>query len=907
MSQDFFGARSTLAIGGKTFTAYRLQALEEKGLGAVSRLPYSLRVLLESALRNCDDFVVTQAHVRALAAYDPKNVGEQEIPFNPGRVVLQDFTGVPAVVDLAALRSAMTRLGGDVKKVNPLIRADLVVDHSVDVDAYGTPDAMAKNMALEFQRNGERYRFLKWGQQAFRNFSVVPPATGIVHQVNLEYLAPVVLEKDGTLYPDSCVGTDSHTTMINGLGVVGWGVGGIEAEACMLGQPIYLLIPEVVGFELTSRTKEGVTATDIVLTVTQMLRKHGVVNKFVEFFGAGLDHLSLADRATIANMAPEYGATIGFFPVDDRTIAYLRDSGRPDELCAQVEAYYKHVGLWRDPAAKIAFSSTLSLDLGTVEPSLAGPKRPQDRVGLSKMKASYVKSREEFGHATPRSVTTTYKGQTFELTDGAVCIASITSCTNTSNPAVLVAAGLVAQKAAARGLKARPWVKTSIAPGSRVVTDYLDKAGVTKALEDVGFYTVGYGCTTCIGNSGPLSEPIREAIEKNDLVVGAVLSGNRNFEGRVSPQTKVNYLASPPLVVAYALAGNVEIDLTTEPLATDAAGQPVYLKDLWPTNAEIDATIARSLSREQYVARYSDVYRGPEAWQAMAAPTGELYAWEADSTYIQEPPFFVDMSKTVKPIQPIAGARCLAKLGLSVTTDHISPAGNIGKNTPAEEFLKSKGVDRKDFNSYGSRRGNDQIMTRGTFANIRIKNAMVPDGREGGWTVYQGPKDKAQGPFPWLRYTTTKDPQPGDVVSIYDASVKYQQHRVPLVVLAGKDYGMGSSRDWAAKGTYLLGVKVVIAESYERIHRSNLVGMGVLPLQFKDGDSADSLGLTGLETFDVAVDDQVKPLQDLKVTATAPDGTRKVFLATCRIDTPVEVVYYRNGGILHTVLRRLAE
>jgi aconitate hydratase len=907
MAQDFFGARSTLQLAGKTFTAYRLQALEEQGHGAVSRLPYSLRVLLESALRNCDDFIVTQAHVKALAGYDPKHVGEQEIPFNPGRVVLQDFTGVPAVVDLAALRSAMTRLGGDVKKVNPLIRADLVVDHSVDVDAYGSADAMKKNTDLEFQRNGERYRFLKWGQQAFRNFSVVPPATGIVHQVNLEYLAPVVLERDGVLYPDSCVGTDSHTTMINGLGVVGWGVGGIEAEACMLGQPIYLLIPEVVGFELTGRTREGVTATDVVLTVTQMLRKHGVVNKFVEFFGNGLDHLTLADRATIANMAPEYGATIGFFPVDARTVDYLRDSGRPEDLCQQVEAYYKHVGLWRDPAAKIVFSSTLSLDLGKVEPSLAGPKRPQDRVALSAMKASYVKSREEFGHATSKSTPVTYKGQSFDLADGAVCIAAITSCTNTSNPAVMLAAGLVAKKAAARGLTAKPWVKTSLAPGSRVVSDYLDRAGLTKSLEDVGFFTVGYGCTTCIGNSGPLSEPIREAIDKGDLVVGAVLSGNRNFEGRVSPQTKVNYLASPPLVVAYAIAGNVELDLTTEPLGTGSDGQPVYLKDVWPTDAEVEATIQSALSRDQYVARYSDVYRGPDAWQKMAAPTGELYAWEADSTYIQEPPFFVDMSKTVNPIAPITAARCLAKLGLSVTTDHISPAGNIGKGTPAEEFLAANGVDRKDFNSYGSRRGNDQVMTRGTFANIRIKNGLVPGGKEGGWTVYLGPEGKAAGPFPWLRYTSTKDPKPGDVVSIYDASVKYQQHRVPLVVLAGRDYGMGSSRDWAAKGTYLLGVKVVIAESYERIHRSNLVGMGVLPLQFKDGDTADSLGLTGLETFDVAIDDQVRPLQDLRVTAAAPDGSRKIFLATCRIDTPVEVVYYRNGGILHTVLRRLAD
>ncbi len=907
MGKDHFGARSELVVGGRAYGAYRLGALEEQGLGEVSTLPYSIRVLLEAALRHCDDFVVTRDHVKALAAYDPKNVGEQEIPFNPGRVVLQDFTGVPAVVDLAALRSAMIRLGGDVKKVNPLIRADLVVDHSVDVDWYGSADAMAKNTEIEFERNGERYRLLKWGQQAFRNFTVVPPATGIVHQVNLEYLASVVLEEGGVLYPDSCVGTDSHTTMINGLGVVGWGVGGIEAEACMLGQPIYLLIPEVVGFELRGRTKEGVTATDVVLTVTQMLRKHGVVGRFVEFHGDGLDHLTLADRATIANMAPEYGATIGFFPVDDRTIDYLRATGRDEALCQRVEAYYKHVGLWRDPSKKIRFTSALSLDLSTVEPSLAGPKRPQDRVALSAMKASYAKSRAEFGHDAVKAVATTYKDQAFELQDGAVAIAAITSCTNTSNPAVMLAAGLVAKKAAARGLTAKPWVKTSLAPGSRVVSDYLDRAGLTKSLEAVGFYTVGYGCTTCIGNSGPLPDPIRASVEKGDLVVASVLSGNRNFEGRVSPHTKVNYLASPPLVVAYALAGNVELDLTSEPLGTGKDGQPVYLKDVWPTNDEVAEAIRVAVGRDQFEARYANVYRGPDAWQALDAPTGELYAWDADSTYIQEPPFFVDMTKEVRPIAAITGARVLAKLGLSVTTDHISPAGNIGKGTPAEEFLNGKGVQRKDFNSYGSRRGNDQVMTRGTFANIRIKNAMVPGGKEGGLTVYHGPAQVPAGPWPWLRYTSTQDPKPGEVTSIYDAAVKYQKARIPLVVLAGKDYGMGSSRDWAAKGTYLLGVRAVIAESYERIHRSNLVGMGVLPLQFKDGDSADSLGLTGDETFEIDVNDDVRPLQDIKVRATSPNGTSIVFLARCRIDTPVEVVYYRNGGILHTVLRRLAE
>ncbi|MCB9687547.1 MAG: aconitate hydratase AcnA [Alphaproteobacteria bacterium] len=908
MANDFFGARSDLTVGGKTYTTYRLQALEEQGLGDIKSLPYSIRVLLEAALRNCDDFVVTQAHVRALAAYDPKSVGEQEIPFNPGRVVLQDFTGVPAVVDLAALRSAMTRLGGDVSKVNPLIPADLVIDHSLDVMAYGNAQAMDENMRIEFERNQERYKFLKWGQQAFRNFRVVPPATGIVHQVNLEFLADVALEQDGVLFPDSCVGTDSHTTMINGLGVVGWGVGGIEAEACMLGQPIYLLVPEVVGFELKGRVKEGVTATDVVLTVTQMLRKHGVVSKFVEFFGEGMEHLSLADRATIANMAPEYGATIGFFPVDDRTIDYLRATGRDEGLCERVEAYYKHVGLWHDKSQKIRFTSTLSLDLSTVEPSLAGPKRPQDRVALSGMKASYVASREGFGHAEPKAVATEYAGETFDLKDGAVCIAAITSCTNTSNPAVLVAAGLVAKKAAAKGLRAKPWVKTSLAPGSRVVTDYLDRAKLTKPFEEVGFYTVGYGCTTCIGNSGPLPDPIAKSVEKGDLVVAGVLSGNRNFEGRVSPHTKVNYLASPPLVVAYAIAGNVEIDLVNEPLGKGKDGKDVFLADIWPTNEEVAATVRDAVRRDQFEKRYGKgVYDGPEAWQSLAAPTGDLYAWDADSTYIQEPPFFVDMTKEVNPIQPISGAKVLAKLGLSVTTDHISPAGNIGKGTPAEEYLQGKGVERKDFNSYGSRRGNDQVMTRGTFANIRIKNALVADGREGGWTTYHGPAKAPKGPWPWLPYTSSKDPKPGEVTSIYDASVKYQKCRVPLVVLAGKDYGMGSSRDWAAKGTYLLGVRAVIAESYERIHRSNLVGMGVLPLQFKDGDSAETLGLTGDETFDIVIDDDLRPLQDVKVRAESPDGTAKIFLARCRIDTPVEVVYYRNGGILHTVLRRLAE
>ena len=910
MAQDSFSARTTLDVGGRSYAVYRLGALEESGVGPVSKLPYSIRVLLESCLRNCDGFVVTEEHVRSLATYDATQVGEQEIAFKPGRVVLQDFTGVPAVVDFAALRSQMQRWGGDVSKVNPLIRADLVIDHSVQIDAYGTADAMAQNVKREFERNTERYRFLKWGQQAFDNFTVVPPATGIVHQVNLEYLAGCVLEaeQDGqtVLLPDSLVGTDSHTTMINGLGVVGWGVGGIEAEACMLGQPIYMLIPEVVGFELTGALVEGTNATDLVLTVTQMLREHGVVGKFVEFYGAGLDHLSLADRATIANMAPEYGATMGFFPIDDRTLEYLRFSGRSDSQVELVEKYCKLVGLWREADAPITYSSTLSLDLATVQSSLAGPKRPQDRILLSDMKGGWHLTMNELGRSTPNpGRPTTYKGESFDLNDGDVVIAAITSCTNTSNPDVMVAAGLVARKARQRGLTAKPWVKTSLAPGSRVVSDYLDRAGLTEDLEATGFYTVGYGCTTCIGNSGPLSEPIRESIEQGDLLVTSVLSGNRNFEGRVSPHTRGNYLASPPLVVAYAIAGTVDIDLQTDALGTGSDGQPVYLKDLWPTNHEIQQAVAAAVTREQFVTQYRDVFQGTEDWRVLHAPTGQVYGWEASSTYIQEPPFFADMPREASPIEPIQGARCIAKLGVSVTTDHISPAGAIPKGSPAARFLEAHGVERRDWNSFGSRRGNDQIMTRGTFGNIRIRNQLAP-GTEGGFTTYMGPADTPAGPFPWLHYTSDVDPQPGDVVSIYDASVKYQKHRVPLVVLAGADYGMGSSRDWAAKGTYLLGIRAVIAQSYERIHRSNLIGMGVLPLQFKKGESADSLGLEGTETFDIPVRDSIQPLDEITVTATKTDGTATTFTAVARIDTPVEVDYYRNGGILHTVLRRLA-
>ncbi|TNE86352.1 MAG: aconitate hydratase AcnA [Deltaproteobacteria bacterium] len=901
---DPYNARTHLDVGGESYGIYALDAL-----GDVDNLPYSIKVLLESCLRNCDEHVVTREHVDALKNYDAKNVGEQEIAFTVGRVVLQDFTGVPAVVDFAALRSAMERMGGDVSKVNPLIRADLVIDHSVQVDEFGIPTAMGVNTEFEFQRNQERYEFLKWGQKAFDNFGVVPPATGIVHQVNLEYLAGCVLseDEDGTtvLFPDSLVGTDSHTTMINGLGVVGWGVGGIEAEAAMLGQPIYMLIPEVVGFELTGKLVEGITATDLVLTVTQMLRAHGVVGKFVEFYGEGLDALSLADRATIANMAPEYGATMGFFPIDGRTLEYLRLSNRSEAQIARVEAYAKRQGLWRDQGRNITYSSNLSLDIATVQPSLAGPKRPQDRIVLKDMQSGWQKVMASFGHDAPATpVKTSFRGHDFDLEDGDVVIAAITSCTNTSNPDVMIGAGLVAKKAADRGVKAKPWVKTSLAPGSRVVSDYLDKAGLTDALNEVGFYTVGYGCTTCIGNSGPLPDPIRDAVVDGDLLVTSVLSGNRNFEGRVSPHTRGNYLASPMLVVAYAIAGTVEIDLQNDPLATDKDGNPVYLKDIWPTNDEIRAAVRGAVSEDQFEARYSNM-AGPEEWQALEAPTGQLFDWKADSTYIQEPPFFVGLGPKPDPISPISGARCLVKVGQSVTTDHISPAGAIPPVSPAADYLRANGVARENWNSFGSRRGNDRVMTRGTFANIRLRNQLAP-GTEGGYTTYLGPDETPDGPFPWLTYESDKDPKSGEQCFIYDASVKYQKHQIPLVVLAGGDYGMGSSRDWAAKGTYLLGVKAVIAKSYERIHRSNLVGMGVLPLQFKDGEDHESLGLTGEETFDIPITDTVQPLDTLVVTATAPDGSVKTFETTVRIDTPVEVDYYRNGGILHTVLRKLA-
>jgi len=898
----------------------------------VTHLPYCIKVLLEAALRNWDDFIVTRDHVAALARYDARNVKDEEIPFMPGRVVLQDFTGVPAVVDLAAMRSAMVRMTGDEKnalKVNPLVPCDLVIDHSVQVDAFGSGMALTINSQKDFERNTERYALLKWAQSGFNNFRVVPPQTGIVHQVNLEYLAKVVWDHEATLYPDSLVGTDSHTTMINGLGVVGWGVGGIEAEAVMLGQPIYMLIPEVVGFKLTGALREGATATDLVLRVTEMLRQRGVVGAFVEFFGPGLAGMPLANRATIANMAPEYGATIGFFPVDDQTLRYMQQTGRDEKLIATVKQYCKLQGLWRDDKRTIAYTEELELDLGTVEPSLAGPRRPQDRIALSGMQSQWrqdlsitfkkpspaktattsewvdegghlVASEEEAGIATAveddpghEGVRVTYDGQTCELKHGAVVIAAITSCTNTSNPEVMIGAGLLARKARQRGLTRKPWVKTSLAPGSTVVTEYYNKANLSEDLDALGFNLVGYGCTTCIGNSGPLPEEISKTINESDLVVAAVLSGNRNFEGRINPDVRANYLASPPLVVAYALAGTVDIDFETDPLGRDADGNDVFLRDVWPTQKEIMDTIEQCVTRDQFVNQYANVFKGPQQWQEVPTRGGVLYDWDDKSTYVQEPPFFVDLSPHSRPITAIEGARCLVKVGDSVTTDHISPAGAIRKDSPAGKYLIDHGVPVSMFNSYGSRRGNDRVMTRGTFANIRVRNQLA-HGTEGGVTRYFGTPHVHVGL------------QTGDTTSIYDAAMAYKETGTPLVVLAGKDYGMGSSRDWAAKGTYLLGVRAVIAESFERIHRSNLVGMGVLPLCYQKGQDAMSLDLDGTEVFDFELDDDVKPRQIIPVTATKVDGTRIHFHTLCRIDTPVEVEYYRNGGILHTVLRKMA-
>ncbi len=887
-----FAARAALETRGGPVDIFRLDALERAGLGRMAELPYSIRVLLENVLRNVDGFAVLDEHVRTLAAWTPGPLPEKEIPFTPARVILQDFTGVPALVDLAAMRSAMRRLGGDPRRINPLIPADLVIDHSVQVDHFGRADALQLNARLEFHRNRERYEFLRWGQRAFRDFRVVPPATGIVHQVNLEYLAQVVMRRSGgdrpVAFPDTLVGTDSHTTMINGLGVLGWGVGGIEAEAAMLGQPMYMLVPQVVGVRLTGGLREGATATDLVLRVTEMLRKLGVVNKFVEFFGEGLAAMSLPDRATIANMAPEYGATVGFFPVDDRTLEYLRLTGRSEETLDLVERYSKEQGLFRTAASpEPRYTQTVELDLASVEPSLAGPKRPQDRVPLSQMKPRWQQElSKSFGkNAGGDGVEVDHPSGRFRLKHGSVVIAAITSCTNTSNPSVMLAAGLLAKKAVERGLRTPPWVKTSLAPGSRVVTSYLDAAGLTPYFDQLGFQTVGYGCTTCIGNSGPLPDEIARAVQRHDLVVASVLSGNRNFEGRVNPLVKANYLASPPLVVAYALAGTTDIDLHAEPLGTDPQGRPVYLRELWPTQAEIDAAIAHFVTPEIFRQRYADVFAGPPEWQRLSASEGDVYPWDEGSTYIQEPPFFTTLTLEPPPVAPLRGARCLAFLGDSVTTDHISPAGSIDPNSPAGRYLQEQGVEPADFNSYGARRGNDRVMTRGTFANVRLRNLLVP-GTEGNMTVHL---------------------PTGIQMSIFDAAEKYRETGTPLIILAGRDYGMGSSRDWAAKGTALLGVRAVLAVSFERIHRSNLVGMGVLPLQFREGQTPESLGLTGRGYYDIPdLTDRVRPLQELTVIANNPETDQRIeFKAICRLDTPVDVEYYRHGGVLPLVLRKL--
>jgi aconitate hydratase len=920
-TKNSFGSRATLAVDGEQYVVYRLAALDQASGGHASRLPFSLKILLENLLRNEDDAFVKHDDILALAKWDVRGHAEKEIAFRTARVLLQDFTGVPAVVDLAAMRDAIASLGGDAQRINPLQQVDLIIDHSVQVDEYGTQTAFLINTELEFERNKERYVFLRWGQDAFKNFRVVPPGTGICHQVNLEYLGKTVFvgTEDGQkiAYPDSLVGTDSHTTMINGLGVLGWGVGGIEAEAAMLGQPVSMLIPEVVGFKLHGKLPPGATATDLVLTATEMLRKKKVVGKFVEFYGTGLSSLPLADRATIANMAPEYGATMGFFPCDEETLKYLRLSGRPEHHVKLVEAYTKDQGLFRtDSTPDPEFTDTLELDLGTVEPSLAGPKRPQDRVPLSKSKTMYRDAVDaelekllgagttgkdtgraaaaggsggsEVAVAEPAvageaGVQVQYNGNTFALKHGAVVIAAITSCTNTSNPSVMLAAGLLARNAVKKGLKTKPWVKSSLAPGSKVVTDYFNQAGLQQYLDQLGFQLVGYGCTTCIGNSGPLPEPIGQAVDANKLVVAAVLSGNRNFEGRVNPQTRFNYLASPPLVVAYALAGRMDLDLTREPLGVGNDG-PVFLRDIWPSPQEVEDEISRSVKAEFFKTQYADVFKGDDEWRGLDVPKGETYAWAEDSTYVKNPPYFEGMTMEPPGIRPITGARALAMLGDSITTDHISPAGNIPASSPAGKWLVEHGVEKKDFNSYGARRGNHEVMMRGTFANIRLRNEMAP-GTEGGWTTTE-PGGQAQ--------------------FIYDASMAHQKAGTPLVIIAGKEYGTGSSRDWAAKGTVLLGVRSVIAESFERIHRSNLVGMGVLPLEFMNGDTRQSLGLTGFETFEIAgLDAGLKPKATLTVRAAARDGATKEFKVVARIDTPEEMNYYRHGGILPYVLRQL--
>jgi aconitate hydratase len=920
---DSFGAKATLSVGGRDVTIYRLDAVEGS-----ERLPYSLKVLLENLLRNEDGHNVTADQVRALASWDPNAEPDTEIQYTPARVIMQDFTGVPCVVDLAAMREAMTALGGDATKINPLVPTELVIDHSVIVDVFGAPDAFEKNAELEFDRNKERYQFLRWGQDAFRDFTVVPPDTGIVHQVNLEYLARVVFEKDGpngqTLaYPDTLVGTDSHTTMINGLGVLGWGVGGIEAEAAMLGQPVSMLIPRVVGFKLSGELPEGATATDLVLTITEMLRKHGVVGKFVEFYGPGVAAVPLANRATIGNMSPEYGSTCAIFPIDDETLTYLKLTGRPDDLVQLVEAYAKEQGLWHDPQREPAYSEKLELDLSTVEPSLAGPKRPQDRVSLASAKdsfraalTSYVEdsdngngsideaSKESFPASDPPAASRddapdapampsarprdggrssnparlTLDGEDVEIDHGAVVVAAITSCTNTSNPFVMVGAGLLAKNAVERGLQRKPWVKTSLAPGSKVVMDYYEKAGLTPYLDKLGFGLVGYGCTTCIGNSGPLIPEVSQAVNDNDLAVVSVLSGNRNFEGRINPDVKMNYLASPPLVVAYALAGSMDVDLLNDPIGKDNDGNDVFLADIWPSPKEVQEIVASSVQASGFSSSYDDVFAGDDRWRSLDVPTGDEFEWASESTYVRRPPYFDGMDEQPQAIKDITGARVLAVLGDSVTTDHISPAGSIKTDSPAGRYLTDHGVDRKDFNSYGSRRGNHEVMIRGTFANIRLRNQLAP-GTEGG---------------------VTRHLPDGEQMSIYDAAQRYAEEGVPLVILAGKEYGSGSSRDWAAKGTMLLGVRAVIAESYERIHRSNLIGMGVLPLQFAGGESRESLGLTGEEVFEVTGLGGEQIPREIEVKA--GDNT---FTATVRIDTPGEAEYYRHGGILQYVLRSL--
>ncbi|MFK0002609.1 aconitate hydratase AcnA [Paenarthrobacter sp. NPDC090522] len=930
---DSFGSKGVLNVAGTDYEIFRLNSVE----GADS-LPFSLKVLLENLLRTEDGANITADHVRALAGWDPNAEPDTEIQFTPARVIMQDFTGVPCVVDLATMREAVKELGGDPKRVNPLAPAEMVIDHSVQIDAFGNAGALERNMEIEYQRNGERYQFLRWGQTAFDDFKVVPPGTGIVHQVNIEYLARTVMtrEVDGVVraYPDTCVGTDSHTTMVNGLGILGWGVGGIEAEAAMLGQPVSMLIPRVVGFKLNGSIPAGATATDVVLTITEMLRKHGVVGKFVEFYGEGVAAVPLANRATIGNMSPEFGSTAAMFPIDDVTLDYLRLTGRSEENVALVEAYTKEQGLWHDPSRELRFSEFLELDLSTVVPSISGPKRPQDRIELSDAKEQFRKDIHNYvaiedgsvdesldesfpasdapsfthadshttdtarvasaangAHGRPSSPVhvTTADGREFELDHGAVSIASITSCTNTSNPSVMLAAALLARNAVNKGLTAKPWVKTSVAPGSKVVTDYYEKSGLTPYLEKLGFYIVGYGCATCIGNSGPLEPEISEAIQKNDLSVTAVLSGNRNFEGRINPDVKMNYLASPPLVIAYALAGSMDFDFDADALGTDSDGNEVFLKDIWPNPTEVQEVIDSSIDEGMFAKGYEGVFEGDERWKALDTPAGDTFAWAEDSTYVRKPPYFEGMKAQPDPVQDIQGARVLLKLGDSVTTDHISPAGSFKSDTPAGQYLLANGVERKDFNSYGSRRGNHEVMIRGTFANIRIKNQIL-DGVEGGFT-----RDFSQEGAPQAY--------------VYDAAQNYQAAGTPLVVLAGKEYGSGSSRDWAAKGTALLGVKAVIAESYERIHRSNLIGMGVLPLQFPAGESAATLGLTGTETFAVEgvteLNNGTTP-KTLKVTATAEDGSTKSFDAVLRIDTPGEADYYRNGGILQYVLRQIS-